>query len=78
MSNERFDALNALKVGAERSGQEWSPVEEIADDLGESMSAVERLLDPCVQEELVERGGLDRDPEFRLTRSGEMHVADGS
>ncbi len=78
MSNDRFDALNALKVGAERSGQEWRPVEEIADDLGESMSAVERLLDPCVRENLVERRGLDRDPEYRLTRSGEMHVAEGS
>ncbi len=78
MSNDRFDALNALKVRWERSGQEWSAVEGIADDLGESMSVIERLLDPCVQEGLVERRGIDRDPEYRLTRSGEMHVADGS
>jgi DNA-binding IclR family transcriptional regulator len=78
MSNDRFDALNALKVLAERNGREWSPVEEIADDLGESMSAVERLLDPCVQEKLAERRGLDRDPEYRLTRSGEMYVAESS
>lgn len=78
MSNDRFDALNTLKVRWERSGEEWSAVEGIADDLGESMSVVERLLDPCVQEGLVERRGIDRDPEYRLTRSGEMHVADGS
>ena len=78
MSNDRFDALNALQVRWERSGQEWSPVEGIADELGESMSAVERLLDPCVQERLVERRGIDRDPEYRLTRSGAMHVADSS
>jgi DNA-binding MarR family transcriptional regulator len=78
MSNDRFDALNALKVGAERSGQEWSPVEEIADDLRESMSAVERLLDPCAQEGLIERRGIDQDPDYRLTRPGEMNVADGS
>jgi DNA-binding MarR family transcriptional regulator len=78
MSTDRFDALSALKVRWERTGQDWSPVEEIADDLGESMSAVERLLDPCVQEGLVERRGIDRDPQYRLTRSGEMYVADGS
>lgn len=70
--------MNTLKVRWERSGQEWSPVEGIADDLGEGMSVVERLLDPCVQEGLVERRGIDRDPEYRLTRSGEMHVADPS
>ena len=68
-SNDRFDALNALKVRWERTGQDWSPVEEIADDLGESMSAVERLHDPCVEERLVERRGIDQDPEYRLTRS---------
>lgn len=78
MSSDRFDALNTLKVRWERRGQEWSPVEGVADDLGEGMSVIERLLDPCVQEGLVERRGIDRDPEYRLTRSGEMCVADGS
>jgi DNA-binding MarR family transcriptional regulator len=78
MSNDRFDALNTLKVRWERSGQDWSPVEGVADDLSVSMSAVERLLDPCVQEGLVERRGIDLDPEYRLTRSGEMFIADGS
>jgi DNA-binding MarR family transcriptional regulator len=78
MSTSRFDALNALKVRWESSGQDWSPVENVADDLGESMSVVERLLDPCVQEGLVERRGIDRDPEYRLTRSGGTQVAEGS
>jgi hypothetical protein len=78
MSSDRFDALNTLKIRWERSGQEWSPVEGVADDLGEGMSVIERLLDPCVQEGLIERRGIDRDPEYRLTRSGEIYVADGS
>lgn len=78
MSTSRFDALNALKVRWESSGQDWSPVENIADDLGESMSAIEGLLDPCVDEALVERRGIDQDPEYRLTRSGEMQVAESS
>jgi|GEM_PF-3641494 len=78
MSTSRFDALNALKARWESSGQEWSPVEHIADDLGESMSAIEGLLQPCQNEGLVERRGVDQDPEYRLTRSGEMQVAEGS
>lgn len=78
MSTTRLDALNALKIRWESSGQDWSPVEHIADDLGESMSAIEALLDPCVEEGFVERRGVDRDPEYRLTRSGEMQIAEGS
>ena len=78
MSTSRFDALNALKVRWESSGQEWRRVEEVADDLGESMSAIEWLLDPCSHEGLVEQRGTDQDPEYKLTRSGDMYVTDGS
>jgi len=78
MSTSRFDALNALKVRWESSGQEWSRVEDVADDLGESMSAIERVLDPCLHEGLVEQRGTDQDPEYKLTRSGDMYVTDGS
>jgi predicted transcriptional regulator len=78
MDTNRFDALNALKVRWESSSQEWSRVEDVADDLGESMSAIERVLDPCLHEGLVEQRGTDQDPEYKLTRSGDMYVTDGS
>ena len=52
-------------------GQEWSPVEHITDDLGESMSAIEGPLQPCQHEGLVERHGTARSrptAEFAATR----------
>lgn len=66
------------KFTGEASGQDWSAVEDVADDLGEGMSAIELLLDPCLDEGLVERRGADHDPEYRLTRAGEMYLADSS
>lgn len=75
MSTSRSDALNALKVRWEAGGQDWSTVEDVADDLGEGLSSTERLLNPCLDEGLVERRGADQDPEYRLTRAGEMYVA---
>jgi hypothetical protein len=75
MSTSRFDALNALRVRWEATGQDWSAVEDVADDLGEGMSSTEGLLNPCLDEGLVERRGADQDPQYRLTRAGEMYVA---
>jgi DNA-binding MarR family transcriptional regulator len=78
MSTSRFDALNALLTRREASGQDWSAVEDVADNLGERMATIERLLDPCVDEGLVERRGVDQDPDYRLTRAGEMHVIENT
>jgi hypothetical protein len=69
MNTRRLDLLNALKTRSEGSGQEWSPVDGVADDLGQNMRAIEGLLDPCVDEGLGERRGTDQDPEYRLTRA---------
>jgi hypothetical protein len=71
VSAAKLDALNALFARTE-TGEEWVAVEHVADDLAESMGRIEELLDRARQEELVERRGVDQDPEYRLTRAGEM------
>jgi hypothetical protein len=73
----KFDALNAL-LARHESGEEWVAVEYVADDLGESMTLSEEFFDRAEQEELVGRRGIDQDPEYRLTRAGEMLVVSES
>jgi DNA-binding MarR family transcriptional regulator len=72
-----FDALNALHLRQE-NGSIWTALDDLADDLGESSGTIERLLEARIQEGLVERRGVDRDPDYRLTRSGAMLVAEAS
>lgn len=77
MATSSFDALNALHLRQE-NGSIWTALDDIADDLGESSGTIERLLDARVQEGLVERRGVDRDPDYQLTRAGAMLVAEES
>lgn len=75
MATSSFDALNALRIRQE-NGSIWTALDDLADDLGESSGTIERLLDARVLEGLVERRGVDRDPDYHLTRSGAMLVAE--
>jgi hypothetical protein len=77
MATTKFDALNGLLV-RHGGGEEWVTAEHVADDLGESMSLIEELLERAEVEELVDRRGVDQDPEYRLTRAGEMLVVSES
>jgi hypothetical protein len=79
MTNETFDALNALKVCAERQGRPWVTLDEIADELHQGSSETERQFDGNAESGLAERQKRDSaDPEFRISRDGERLVADES
>jgi hypothetical protein len=78
-----LDVLYALEVLGTR-GQPWADPSAVADDLLErDTSHVEQLLDEATKQALVERrnGPVDRetgyyDPEYCLSRSGSMFVAE--
>jgi hypothetical protein len=79
MTNETFDALNALKVCAERQGQPWVTLDEIADELHQGSSETERQFDGYAESGLAERQKRDSaDPEYKISRDGERLVADES
>jgi len=71
------DVLNALTARRDRN-YAWSAAEDVADEISENTTVVERFLMEAVRQEDVETQPGKDGAVYRLTRQGDMRFASES